>query len=58
VRNDALVRAIQRDARVYLAGASVDGTDCLRACFVNFRTTEEDVRVTVQIVKDVAARLV
>jgi aromatic-L-amino-acid/L-tryptophan decarboxylase len=58
VRNDALVRAIQRDARIYLAGASVDGTDCLRACFVNFRTTEEDVRVTVQIVKDVAARLV
>jgi aromatic-L-amino-acid decarboxylase len=57
VRNDALVAALQADARVYMAGANVDGVDCLRACFVNFRTTEEDVRVTVQTVKDVAGRL-
>jgi aromatic-L-amino-acid decarboxylase len=57
VDNRALVAALQADARVYLAGAHVDGVDCLRACFVNFRTTEEDVRVTVDVVKDVAAGL-
>jgi aromatic-L-amino-acid decarboxylase len=57
VPNDTLVTAIQEDARVFLAGASVDGVDCLRACFVNFRTTDEDVRATVEIVKDVAAGL-
>ena len=57
VDNRALVTALQADARVYLAGANVDGVDCLRACFVNFRTTEEDVRVTVEVVRDVAAGL-
>jgi aromatic-L-amino-acid decarboxylase len=57
VDNRALVTALQADARIYLAGADVDGADCLRACFVNFRTTDEDVRATVQIVKDVARRL-
>jgi aromatic-L-amino-acid decarboxylase len=55
VDNHALVGAIQEDGRVYLSGAEVDGVSCLRACFVNFRTTEEDVRATVDIVKDVAA---
>lgn len=53
--NRALVRAIQRDARVYLSGCEVDGVAGLRACFVNFRTTDDDVRATVEVVKDVAA---
>jgi aromatic-L-amino-acid decarboxylase len=57
VDNHRLVRAIQEDARVFLAGAHVDGVDCLRACFVNFRTTDDDVRETVRVVRDVAARL-
>lgn len=45
---------MQDDGRVYLSGAEIAGVGCLRACFVNFRTTEEDVRVTVDVVKDVA----
>jgi aromatic-L-amino-acid decarboxylase len=57
VDNRALVEALQADARIYLAGANVDGVDCLRACFVNFRTTDDDVRATVEVVKDVAGRL-
>ncbi len=57
VDNPALVTALQADARVFLAGARVDGVDCLRACFVNFRTTEDDVRATLAVVKDVAGRL-
>lgn len=57
VDNRALVAALQADARVYLAGAHVDGVDCLRACFVNFRTTDADVRETVRVVKDVGGRL-
>jgi aromatic-L-amino-acid decarboxylase len=57
VANHALVTAVQADARVFLAGAHVDGVDCLRGCFVNFRTTDEDVRTTVAAVKDVASRL-
>jgi aromatic-L-amino-acid decarboxylase len=53
--NRRLVHALQQDARVYLSGAEVDGVAGLRACFVNYRTTEDDVRATVDAVKDVAA---
>ena len=35
--NVALARAMQRDGRIFLAPAAVDGRACLRACFVNFR---------------------
>ncbi|MBX5441005.1 MAG: aspartate aminotransferase family protein [Solirubrobacteraceae bacterium] len=54
--NARLVAAVQADARVYLAGAHVDGADCLRACFVNFRTTDADVAATVDVVAELAAR--
>jgi aromatic-L-amino-acid/L-tryptophan decarboxylase len=57
VPNAQLVTALQADARIYLAGADVDGIDCLRGCFVNFRTTEDDVRAVVEVVKDVASKL-
>jgi aromatic-L-amino-acid/L-tryptophan decarboxylase len=57
VDNRRLVSALQADARVFLAGANVDGVDCLRACFVNFRTSEDDVRETVRVVRDVGSRL-
>jgi len=39
VHNERLARAMQRDGRVFLAPAVVDGRTCLRACFVNYRTT-------------------
>ena len=44
---------MQRDGRIFLAPASVDGRACLRACFVNFRTTPD----AVASVLDVAAEL-
>ena len=39
--NQRLARAMQRDGRMFLAPAIVDGHTCLRACFVDFRTTPE-----------------
>ena len=51
--NEALAKAIQEDGRVYLASALIDGEVWLRPCFVNFRTTDEDVLA----VLDVAAEL-
>ena len=48
-----LARAMQRDGRIFLAPAAVDGRACLRACFVNFRTTPDEV----PLVLDVAAEL-
>ena len=42
--NAALAQALAADGRILLASAQVDGATCLRACLVNHRTTEEDVR--------------
>jgi aromatic-L-amino-acid/L-tryptophan decarboxylase len=57
VDNRALVTALQADARIYLAGASVGGVDCLRACFVNFRTRPEDVDFLLETLRELGARL-
>jgi aromatic-L-amino-acid decarboxylase len=51
--NERLARAMQRDGRIFLAPAVVDGRTCLRACFVNYRTTLD----AVELLLDVAAEL-
>ncbi|MGE5461642.1 MAG: aminotransferase class V-fold PLP-dependent enzyme, partial [Solirubrobacterales bacterium] len=55
--NVALAEALESDGRVYLASALIDGEVYLRPCFVNFRTTEEDVLALVDIVREVGSRL-
>jgi aromatic-L-amino-acid decarboxylase len=55
--NAALAEAIAADGRMLLAPAEVDGATWLRACFVNHRTTEEDVRVVPELVAEVAEGL-
>jgi aromatic-L-amino-acid decarboxylase len=55
--NAALTRALAADGRILLASATIDGTACLRACMVNHRTTEDDVRVIPSVVAEVAAAL-
>ncbi|MSO94722.1 MAG: aminotransferase class V-fold PLP-dependent enzyme [Thermoleophilia bacterium] len=47
--NSRLVRALQDDGRVWVAPATIDGSVCLRPCFVNFRTTDDDVHALVDI---------
>jgi len=53
--NAALVHAVNTDGRLLLAGAEFDGTPCLRACIVNHRTTDDDVRAIPTVVREVAA---
>jgi aromatic-L-amino-acid decarboxylase len=55
--NDRLARAVRADGRVFLASAVVDGRTCLRACFVNFRTTPDAVRTVLVVVDELAAVL-
>ena len=50
--NLGLARKMQRDGRVFLAPASVDGRACLRACFVNFRTTPEEVEYVLDVARE------
>ena len=53
--NARLALRVQLDGRIYLAPSVVDGRACLRACFVNYRTTDEDVRAILEVLEDVAA---
>jgi aromatic-L-amino-acid decarboxylase len=55
--NTALAGALAIDGRILLASADVDGATCLRACIVNHRTTQADVRAIPTVVAEVAAGL-
>lgn len=55
--NSRLASAIQRDGRVYLASAVIDGKVCLRVCFVNFRTRDDDIAVLVATVLELGRAL-
>lgn len=55
--NRRLARALQADGRIYVAGANMDGQHCLRACFVNYRTRDDDVRVLIEVVEEVGDAL-
>jgi len=47
--NEQLCRAMQTDGRVYISPAVIDGQTWLRPCFTNFRTTDDDVRVLLEV---------
>jgi aromatic-L-amino-acid decarboxylase len=55
--NQALAEALQADGRVYLSSALIDGEVWLRPCFVNFRTTEEDVLALPEVTLEIGAKL-
>jgi aromatic-L-amino-acid decarboxylase len=55
--NARLVQALQEDGRIWIAPASVAGVICLRPCFVNFRTSDEDVLALIEIAREVGASL-
>ena len=55
--NAAILRRVIARGRVYIANATIDGRFSLRACFVNHRTGEEDVRAIVSEVMAAAAEI-
>ena len=55
--NRRLADAIQADGRVWMSSALIDERVWLRPCFVNFRTTEEDVQDLVEIAAEIGERL-
>jgi aromatic-L-amino-acid/L-tryptophan decarboxylase len=55
--NGALAQLIAAEGRILLAPATVDGIPCLRACIVNHRTGEDDIRAIVDVVRDAATRI-
>jgi glutamate/tyrosine decarboxylase-like PLP-dependent enzyme len=55
--NRAILKRVTQRGRVYLSNAMIHGNFALRACIVNHRTTEEDVRAVVSEVLAAAAEL-
>ena len=55
--NAQLTTALQRDGRVYVAPAAIDGHVYLRPCFVNYRTSNDDVRALVEVAREVGEAL-
>ena len=53
--NERILHALQRDGRVYLSNATLDGSFALRACITNFRTTRADVERVLAVVRELAA---
>jgi aromatic-L-amino-acid decarboxylase len=55
--NQALADAIQADGRVYLASALIHGEVWLRPCFVNYRTTDDDVMAILDVAAELGERI-
>jgi aromatic-L-amino-acid decarboxylase len=55
--NQRLADALLADGRIYLASALIDGEVWLRPCFVNFRTTDEDVEAILDVARELGAGL-
>ncbi len=48
--NEALLNELQQGGEVFLSNAVVNGRYCLRACIVNFRTSEKDIEDIIGII--------
>jgi len=48
--NEELLNALQEGGEVFLSNAIVDKKYCLRACIVNFRTSEKDIEEIIEII--------
>ena len=55
--NEALLNELQKDGEVFLSNAIVEGKYCLRACIVNFRTSETDIEEVIQIILKEGAKV-
>jgi aromatic-L-amino-acid/L-tryptophan decarboxylase len=48
--NERLLNDLQRNGEMFLSNAVIGDMYCLRACIVNFRTTEKDIEAMVEII--------
>lgn len=55
--NMRLARELQKDGRVYVTSAVIDGVACLRPCIVNYRTRTADVEAILDVADEVGAKI-
>ena len=55
--NQALLAAVEQSGDLFLSNAVLDGRFALRACIVNFRTTQADVEAVPELVAAMGRRI-
>lgn len=50
--NNVIVKKIEKDGRVFLTGTKIGHRSALRVCLINHRTTKEDLRLMINVVKE------
>jgi aromatic-L-amino-acid decarboxylase len=55
--NMALTFAMQKDGRVFVSPAQIDGHTYLRPCFVNYRTDESDALAVMEVARELGQRI-
>lgn len=55
--NNRIVREVEKDGRIFLTGTRIRGKTALRACFINHRTREEDVRLVIRVIAELGGSL-
>jgi aromatic-L-amino-acid/L-tryptophan decarboxylase len=48
--NEKLLNTLQEGGELFLSNAVLNGKYCLRTCIVNFRTSEDDIKETIDII--------
>jgi glutamate/tyrosine decarboxylase-like PLP-dependent enzyme len=48
--NERLLTELQKGGEIFLSDAIIDGRYCLRACVVNYRTSEKDIYEIIEII--------
>ncbi|MDX1592117.1 MAG: pyridoxal-dependent decarboxylase [Balneolaceae bacterium] len=56
--NRKLAHAIEQDGRIFLTATKIHGKTALRTCFINPRTTRKDVEWILEVIRDVAEKVV
>ena len=55
--NDHIVEEIESDGRIFLTGTKIKGKSALRVCFINHRTTNNDIDFLVNVVTEIGKKL-
>ena len=55
--NDGIVDRVETDGRVFLTGTKIKGKSALRVCFINHRTTQDDIDFLENVVSDIGHKV-
>lgn len=55
--NNKIIQKVEKDGRIFLTGTKIKGRTALRMCFINHRTTINDVETSANVIKEMGNNL-